>query len=44
MADPINDLALHTLFRRARSYNSWKEEAVPEVMMRAIYDLSLIHI
>ncbi|MEO9969654.1 MAG: malonic semialdehyde reductase [Hyphomonadaceae bacterium] len=40
MADPINDLALHTLFRRARSYNSWKEEAVPEVMMRAIYDLA----
>ena len=40
MADPINDLALHTLFRRARSYNSWKEEVVPEVMMHAIYDLA----
>ncbi len=40
MADPINDLALHTLFRRARSHNSWKDAAVPEVMMRAIYDLA----
>jgi len=40
MADPINDLALHTLFRRARSHNSWKEDAVPELMMRAVYDLA----
>ena len=40
MADPISDNGLNTLFRRARSYNDWTDEAVPEVLMRAIYDLT----
>lgn len=40
MADPISDEAMNTLFRRARSYNGWTDEAVPEVLMRAAYDLT----
>jgi 3-hydroxypropanoate dehydrogenase len=40
MADPISDNGLNTLFRRARSYNGWTDEAVPEVLMRAVYDLT----
>ncbi|MEL7128200.1 MAG: malonic semialdehyde reductase [Pseudomonadota bacterium] len=40
MADPINDEALNTLFRRARSYNSWSETSVPETLMRAVYELT----
>lgn len=40
MADPISDNGLNTLFRRARSYNSWTDQHVPEVLMRAVYDLT----
>lgn len=40
MADPISDEAINTLFRRARSYNSWTDQQVPEVLMRAVYDLT----
>ena len=40
MADPISDNAMNTLFRRARSYNGWTDEGVPEVLMRAVYDLT----
>jgi len=40
MADPISDGALNTLFRRARSYNGWTDKDVPEVLMRAVYDLT----
>ncbi|MEO1406547.1 MAG: malonic semialdehyde reductase, partial [Pseudomonadota bacterium] len=29
-----------TLFRRARSYNSWTDRDVPETLMRAIYELT----
>lgn len=40
MADPISDEALNTLFRRARSYNSWTDESVPETLVRAVYELA----
>lgn len=40
MTDPINDDALNTLFRRARSYNSWSDKAVPETLIRAAYELA----
>ncbi|MEM6412419.1 MAG: malonic semialdehyde reductase [Pseudomonadota bacterium] len=40
MADPVNDDALNTIFRRARSYNSWQDRDVPETLMRAIYELT----
>lgn len=40
MTDPISDNALNTLFRRARSFNGWKDAAVPELLMRAVYDLT----
>lgn len=40
MSDPIADDALNTLFRRARTYNSWTGQDVPEILMRAVYDLT----
>ncbi|MEO0883094.1 MAG: malonic semialdehyde reductase [Pseudomonadota bacterium] len=40
MADPVNDDALNTLFRRARSHNRWSDRDVPETLMRAIYELT----
>ncbi len=40
MPDPINDEALNTLFRRGRSYNGWKDQDIPEIMIHAIYDLT----
>ncbi|MEM6625818.1 MAG: malonic semialdehyde reductase [Pseudomonadota bacterium] len=39
MTDMLADGALDTLFRTARSQNGWKDEAVPETLMRAVYDL-----
>ena len=40
MAHPVNDHALDVVFRDARSYNGWREEDVPEVLIRAVYDLA----
>lgn len=40
MADPISDDAMNALFRNARSFNGWADTAVPEVLMRAVYDLT----
>jgi 3-hydroxypropanoate dehydrogenase len=40
MAHPVNDHALDVIFRDARSYNGWREEEVPEVLVRAVYDLA----
>ncbi|MEL7480973.1 MAG: malonic semialdehyde reductase [Pseudomonadota bacterium] len=40
MADPISDEALNTIFRRARSFNSWDDRDVPETLVRAIYELA----
>jgi len=36
---PLSDAALDQLFRTARSRNRWTDKAVPETMIRAIYDL-----
>jgi 3-hydroxypropanoate dehydrogenase len=39
MKPALNDSGLDLLFRDARSYNRWLPEAVPETMLRALYDL-----
>ena len=39
MAEPLPDLCLDQLFRSARTANAWRDQDVPEVMVRAIYDL-----
>jgi 3-hydroxypropanoate dehydrogenase len=39
MKSPLDDAALDTLFRSARSYNRWAAEPVPEKTLRALYDL-----
>ena len=40
MSDPLSDAALDTLFRSARTYNSWQDVEVTEVQIRAIYELT----
>jgi len=37
---PLDDEALDTLFRKARSYNGWVPEALPEKTFHDIYDLT----
>lgn len=39
MAGPLSDLALEQLFRNARTANAWQDKDVPEIMVRAVYDL-----
>ncbi len=39
MKKALDDAALDTLFREARSYNRWRPEPVPEGTLRALYDL-----
>lgn len=39
MPDPLLDLAFDQLFREARTANAWLDKDVPEVMVRALYDL-----
>ncbi|MCI4646487.1 MAG: malonic semialdehyde reductase [Hyphomonadaceae bacterium] len=39
MAYPVSDEAFDTIFRKARSYNTWQEKDVPETLIRATYDL-----
>ncbi|HWJ35776.1 MAG TPA: malonic semialdehyde reductase [Steroidobacteraceae bacterium] len=39
MKHALDDAALATLFREARSYNRWSTEPVPEKTLRALYDL-----
>ena len=39
MKKPLDDAALDTLFREARSYNRWTADTVPERTLRALYDL-----
>lgn len=36
---PIDDAALDTLFRTARTHNSFLDEPVPEVTLRALFEL-----
>lgn len=37
---PLDDAALDTLFRTARTRNSWTPEPLPEGALKAIYDLA----
>jgi 3-hydroxypropanoate dehydrogenase len=39
MNKPLDDAALDTLFRAARSYNRWIPESLPERTLRRLYDL-----
>ena len=40
MADPVNDYALDTIWRKARTYYGWQQKGVPETLIRATYDLA----
>lgn len=40
MAHPVNDHALDVIFRDARSQNGFTDKAVPEILVRAVYDLT----
>lgn len=40
MADPVNDYALDTIWRTARTRNGWQDKSVPETLIRATYDLA----
>lgn len=40
MAHPVNDHALDVIFRDARTQNGFLDKDVPEVLVRAIYDLA----
>ncbi|MEM9878375.1 MAG: malonic semialdehyde reductase [Pseudomonadota bacterium] len=39
MTDILSDSALDTLFRTARSYNTWQDKPISDVQIEAIYDL-----
>ena len=40
MTKPLDDQALDTLFRKARTHNGWVEETLPEQVFHDIYDLT----
>lgn len=40
MAHPVNDHALDVIFRDARTQNGYLDQSVPEVLVRAVYDLA----
>lgn len=40
MAHPVNDHALDVIFRYARSQNGFLGKDVPEILVRAVYDLT----
>jgi 3-hydroxypropanoate dehydrogenase len=40
MPTPLSDDALNQTFRAARTRNGWTDEAVPETLVRAVYDLA----
>lgn len=40
MRTPLTDIALDTLFRNARTQNSWRPAAIAEELLRKIYDLA----
>lgn len=40
MHDPIDDGALDTLFREARTHNGWRASPVPEALLRQVWDLA----
>jgi 3-hydroxypropanoate dehydrogenase len=39
VTQPLDDFALDTLFRKARTHNGWVDEVLPEQVFRDIYDL-----
>ncbi|HYN09768.1 MAG TPA: malonic semialdehyde reductase [Vicinamibacterales bacterium] len=39
MGQPLDDRALDTLFREARSYRTWQQRAVTDETLRDLYDL-----
>lgn len=39
MDNPVSDAALDQIFRLGRTANAWTEQDVPEVLVRATYDL-----
>lgn len=39
MADALNDNALDTLFRKARSHNGWQDEPVSDDLLHELYEL-----
>lgn len=39
MTQPLDDQALDTIFRKARTHNGWVEEVLPEQAFKDIYDL-----
>jgi nitroreductase len=39
MTAPLPDATLDQMFRAARTRNGWADQPVPEVMVRAVYDL-----
>lgn len=39
MAKPLPDAALDQLWRTARTRRAWTDDAVPEILIRAVYDL-----
>src|SRR3546814_15971572 len=40
MVKQVDDAALDMLFREARSQNGWRDEPVPEALLRQVYDLA----
>ncbi|MEL7027965.1 MAG: malonic semialdehyde reductase [Pseudomonadota bacterium] len=40
MTDPVNDQALDTIFRQARTRNGWEGRPVAETLIQAVYDLA----
>lgn len=40
MVHPVNDHALDLIFRNGRSHNLFLDKPVPEVLIRAVYDLA----
>ena len=39
MSTRVSDAALDVLFRRARTYSTWLDRAVPDELLRDVYDL-----
>ncbi|MEL6828621.1 MAG: malonic semialdehyde reductase [Pseudomonadota bacterium] len=40
MPAPVSDAALDQIWRQARTHNGWTDDAVPETLIRAVYDLT----
>ena len=40
MADILDDAALDTLFRSARTHRGWLDKEVSDVLLQAVYDLA----